>query len=137
VWWWWWFGAVVVAGGTVSGKIVVLDTALPVKAAFVALIDNGNSPSPLSLLLRSHLAISPVIVLLLLLRDGRMVGIDVKSAPLWDSEAGDYVGMITVSDFRNILRHFHATSPGADLAPLLEEHEIRTWRRTVHCGNAD
>jgi len=80
----------------VSGKIVVLDTALPVKAAFVALIDN-----------------------------------DVKSAPLWDSEAGDFVGMITVSDFRNILRHFHATSPGADLAPLLENHEIRTWRRIM------
>jgi len=56
---------------------------------------------------------------------------DVKSAPLWDSEAGDFVGMITVSDFRNILRHFHATSPGADLAPLLENHEIRTWRRTL------
>lgn len=86
----------------VSGKIVVLDTALPVKAAFVALIDN-----------------------------------DVKSAPLWDSEAGDYVGMITVSDFRNILRHFHAASPGADLAPLLEEHEIRTWRRIMGGSMSD
>lgn len=86
----------------VSGKIVVLDTALPVKIAFMALIDN-----------------------------------DVKSAPLWDSEAGDYVGMITVSDFRNILRHFHAASPGADLAPLLEEHEIRTWRRIMGGSMSD
>ncbi len=107
----------------VSGKIVVLDTALPVKAAFVALTDNGAFPQ--------HAR-----ALALLLSFGRLPErgggerADVKSAPLWDSEAGDYVGMITVSDFRNILRHFHAASPGADLAPLLEEHEIRTWRRT-------
>ncbi|KAL6079396.1 5'-AMP-activated protein kinase subunit gamma-2 [Balamuthia mandrillaris] len=77
----------------VSGKIVVLDTALPVKAAFIALIENG-----------------------------------VKSAPLWDSEVQDYVGMITVTDFMNILRHFYRAPTDKDLAQELEEHEIRTWR---------
>jgi 5'-AMP-activated protein kinase regulatory gamma subunit len=80
----------------VSSKIVVIDTALPVKAAFVALIDN-----------------------------------EVKSAPLWDAKLRNYVGMITVTDFRNILRHFHKTQPSKALSHELETHAIRTWREII------
>lgn len=74
-----------------SGKIVVLDTTLPVKAALQALEENN-----------------------------------VKSAPLWDSSVRDYVGIITVSDFIEILLHFH--NKNQDVFQELEKHQIKTWR---------
>jgi len=78
-----------------SGKSVVLDTQLPVRAAFHALEENG-----------------------------------IKSAPLWDSAMQDYVGMITVSDFIDILLHFYkeSTNSGNDIFEELTHHKIKTWR---------
>eukprot|EP01089_Gocevia_fonbrunei_P014293 TRINITY_DN3883_c0_g1_i1.p1 TRINITY_DN3883_c0_g1~~TRINITY_DN3883_c0_g1_i1.p1 ORF type:complete len:373 (-),score=47.76 TRINITY_DN3883_c0_g1_i1:1-1119(-) len=77
----------------VSGKLVVLDTTLHVKAAFEALIEN-----------------------------------EVKSAPLWDSQKQEYVGMMTVTDFINVLRHFYRTPTGKPLIKEMEQHKISTWR---------
>eukprot|EP01119_Soliformovum_irregulare_P008436 TRINITY_DN21553_c0_g1_i1.p2 TRINITY_DN21553_c0_g1~~TRINITY_DN21553_c0_g1_i1.p2 ORF type:complete len:391 (-),score=99.35 TRINITY_DN21553_c0_g1_i1:1314-2486(-) len=77
-----------------SGKIVVLDTRLPVKAALQALEENN-----------------------------------VKSAPLWDSSVRDYVGIITVSDFIEILLHFH--NKNQDVFQELEKHQIKTWREII------
>ena len=78
-----------------SGKIVVLDTGLAVKAAFRALIENH-----------------------------------IKSAPLWDSQIGDYVGMITVTDFIAILCYFYNSRLYEINSPIFvqEEYKIRTWR---------
>lgn len=53
---------------------------------------------------------------------------NLKSAPLWDSEAQDYVGIITVSDFIEILLHFAKEDPKVDLFQELEKHQIKTWR---------
>ncbi len=75
-----------------SGKIVVLDIALAVKSAFLALEENN-----------------------------------IKSAPLWDSSVQDYVGIITVTDFIEILLHFHKV-PNVNLFEELEKHQIKTWR---------
>eukprot|EP01136_Pigoraptor_vietnamica_P004834 Opistho-1_new@35623 len=81
-----------------SGKIVVFDTALLVKKAFFALVQNG-----------------------------------IRSAPLWDSRLRRFVGMITITDFINILRKYYR-SPLVTMDEL-EEHKIQTWR--VMCAAPD
>lgn len=54
---------------------------------------------------------------------------NIKSAPLWDSEKEDYVGMITVSDFINILRHFyHTQETDPSQIPIQEKYQIKHWR---------
>lgn len=72
-------------------KIVVFDTQLVVKKAFLALVQN-----------------------------------DIRAAPLWDSSLQQFVGMLTVSDFINILRQFYV-SPLIKMDEL-EEQRIQTWR---------
>jgi len=53
----------------------------------------------------------------------------IRSAPLWDSLLHDYVGMITVSDFIDILLHFNKEpSNNTSIFEELASHKIRTWR---------
>ena len=54
----------------------------------------------------------------------------IKSAPLWDSIVQDYVGIITVTDFIEILLHFHRV-PNVNLFEELEKHQIKTWRDII------
>eukprot|EP01112_Ceratiomyxa_fruticulosa_P021874 TRINITY_DN7850_c1_g1_i1.p1 TRINITY_DN7850_c1_g1~~TRINITY_DN7850_c1_g1_i1.p1 ORF type:complete len:685 (-),score=139.80 TRINITY_DN7850_c1_g1_i1:85-2139(-) len=51
----------------------------------------------------------------------------IKSAPLWDEDTQDYCGMITVSDFIDILRHFYK-DPHSNIFQELGHHKIKTWR---------
>lgn len=58
----------------------------------------------------------------------------IKSAPLWDSEEGDYVGMITVTDFIDIVRHFyHAQQSVEDPTAAMkqEDYQIKHWREIL------
>ncbi|KAM4697557.1 5'-AMP-activated protein kinase subunit gamma-3 [Rhinophrynus dorsalis] len=55
-----------------------------------------------------------------------LVANGVRAAPLWDSKKHCFVGMLTITDFINILHRYYK-------APLvqiyeLEEHKIETWR---------
>lgn len=50
----------------------------------------------------------------------------VRAAPLWDSQRQDFVGMLTITDFINILHHYYK-SPNIKMDEL-EEHKIETWR---------
>lgn len=52
----------------------------------------------------------------------------IKSAPLWDSIIGDYVGMITVTDFIDILRYFYNSRSQNSQAFVQDEYQIKTWR---------
>ncbi|XP_062507202.1 5'-AMP-activated protein kinase subunit gamma-1-like [Corticium candelabrum] len=74
-----------------SSKLVVFDTKLHVKKAFLALVHNS-----------------------------------MRAAPVWDSESQQFVGMLTVTDFINILR-FYYKSPLVHMYQV-EEHRIQTWR---------
>lgn len=74
-----------------SSKLVVFDTTLHVKKAFIALVHNS-----------------------------------MRAAPVWDSESQQFVGMLTVTDFINILR-FYYKSPLVHMYQV-EEHRIQTWR---------
>lgn len=60
---------------------------------------------------------------------------NIKSAPLWDSQIQDFVGMITVTDFINILRHFYSSPSSSEREPGihqdLQEHRIKTWRNIL------
>ncbi|XP_069086592.1 5'-AMP-activated protein kinase subunit gamma-1 isoform X2 [Pleurodeles waltl] len=50
----------------------------------------------------------------------------VRAAPLWDSKKQSFVGMLTITDFINILHRYYKSS----LVQIyeLEEHKIETWR---------
>mmetsp|Transcript_25163 Transcript_25163/g.44873 ORF Transcript_25163/g.44873 Transcript_25163/m.44873 type:complete len:551 (-) Transcript_25163:58-1710(-) len=85
-----------------SGKVVLLDTELPVRQAFHALHEQG-----------------------------------ITSAPLWDTEAASIVGMISASDFIQILRHLrNSVSSGSN--PLSEQemdrHTIKHLREEIAAG---
>lgn len=50
----------------------------------------------------------------------------IRSAPLWDSNIQDFVGMLTITDFINVLIK-HYKSPLEKIWEL-EEHQIEKWR---------
>ncbi|XP_075301894.1 5'-AMP-activated protein kinase subunit gamma-1 isoform X2 [Opisthocomus hoazin] len=50
----------------------------------------------------------------------------VRAAPLWDSKTQSFVGMLTITDFINILHRYYK-SPMVQIYEL-EEHKIETWR---------
>ncbi|KAK7110588.1 hypothetical protein V1264_014433 [Littorina saxatilis] len=64
----------------------------------------------------------------------------VRAAPLWDTTAQDYVGMLTITDFINILKKYYKSpnknSSGEELSlparlDELEDHKIATWREVL------
>ncbi|XP_074884745.1 5'-AMP-activated protein kinase subunit gamma-3 isoform X2 [Buteo buteo] len=81
-----------------SCKLVVFDTSLEIKKAFVALVANG-----------------------------------VRAAPLWDSKTQSFVGMLTITDFINILHRYYR-SPLVQIYEV-EEHKIETWREVYLQGS--
>nr|XP_013815894.1 PREDICTED: 5'-AMP-activated protein kinase subunit gamma-3 [Apteryx mantelli mantelli] len=81
-----------------SCKLLVFDTTLEIKKAFVALVANG-----------------------------------VRAAPLWDSKMQSFVGMLTITDFINILHRYYR-SPLVQIYEV-EEHKIETWREVYLQGS--
>ncbi|XP_062861537.1 5'-AMP-activated protein kinase subunit gamma-3b isoform X2 [Trichomycterus rosablanca] len=55
-----------------------------------------------------------------------LVANGVRAAPLWDSKQQRFVGMLTITDFINILHRYYK-SPMVQIYEL-EEHKIETWR---------
>ncbi|XP_028280560.1 5'-AMP-activated protein kinase subunit gamma-1 isoform X2 [Parambassis ranga] len=55
-----------------------------------------------------------------------MVANGLRAAPLWDSKIQRFVGMLTITDFINIL-HCYYKSPMVQMYEL-ESHKIETWR---------
>ncbi|XP_032241441.1 5'-AMP-activated protein kinase subunit gamma-1 isoform X3 [Nematostella vectensis] len=57
----------------------------------------------------------------------------VRSAPVFDSSRQDFVGMLTITDFINILKCYYKSPLSGTSAQVqmdeLEEHKIETWRR--------
>lgn len=55
-----------------------------------------------------------------------LVANGIRAAPLWDGDAQTFVGMLTITDFINILRH-HYRSPIVGMDEL-ENQTIQEWR---------
>ncbi|XP_050974503.1 5'-AMP-activated protein kinase subunit gamma-3b isoform X2 [Labeo rohita] len=55
-----------------------------------------------------------------------LVANGVRAAPLWDNKLQCFVGMLTITDFINILHRYYK-SPMVQIYEL-EEHKIETWR---------
>ncbi|CAL8390038.1 unnamed protein product [Boreogadus saida] len=55
-----------------------------------------------------------------------LVANGLRAAPLWDSKLQRFVGMLTITDFINILHHYYK-SPMVQIYEL-ESHKIETWR---------
>uniref|UniRef100_A0A671PF72 5'-AMP-activated protein kinase subunit gamma-1 n=1 Tax=Sinocyclocheilus anshuiensis TaxID=1608454 RepID=A0A671PF72_9TELE len=58
-----------------------------------------------------------------------LVSNGVRAAPLWDSKKQCFVGMLTITDFINILHRYYK-SPLVQIYEL-EEHKIETWRVVI------
>ncbi|GFT86215.1 5'-AMP-activated protein kinase subunit gamma-1 [Nephila pilipes] len=56
-----------------------------------------------------------------------LVSNEIKAAPLWDASILDFVGMLTITDFINVLRHYYYSNP-EDIKDI-ENQSIGTWRR--------
>lgn len=82
----------------ISSQVIVFDTTLPIKKAFYAMLQNGKILSSSCFFLLSWgVHVFPWSAFALL-------PVEVRSAPLWDEENQHVVGMLTVTDFINILR---------------------------------
>ncbi|XP_064825497.1 5'-AMP-activated protein kinase subunit gamma-1 [Oncorhynchus masou masou] len=55
-----------------------------------------------------------------------LVANGLRAAPLWDSKTQRFVGMLTITDFINILHHYYR-SPLVQMNEL-ERQQIGTWR---------
>ncbi|RXN29950.1 5 -AMP-activated kinase subunit gamma-1-like isoform X2 [Labeo rohita] len=55
-----------------------------------------------------------------------LVANGLRAAPLWDNNLQKFVGMLTITDFINILHRYYR-SPMVQIYEL-EEHKIETWR---------
>lgn len=55
--------------------------------------------------------------------------VGLRAAPLWDADRQRFVGMLTITDFINIL-HTYYRSPLVKMLEL-EEHLIATWRNAL------
>jgi len=55
-----------------------------------------------------------------------IINLGVRAAPLWESAKQEFVGMLTITDFINILRTYYK-SPLVKMEEL-EEHKLDTWR---------
>ncbi|KAM9417133.1 5'-AMP-activated protein kinase subunit gamma-2-like isoform 2-T2 [Salvelinus alpinus] len=55
-----------------------------------------------------------------------LVANGVRAAPLWETKKQNFVGMLTITDFINILHRYYK-SPMVQIYEL-EEHQIETWR---------
>ncbi|XP_078408785.1 5'-AMP-activated protein kinase subunit gamma-1-like isoform X3 [Cetorhinus maximus] len=62
-----------------------------------------------------------------------MVANGVRAAPLWNSKEQCFVGMLTITDFINILHRYY-TSPMVQIYEL-EQHRIETWREIYLQGS--
>ncbi|KAJ5408774.1 5'-AMP-activated protein kinase subunit gamma [Penicillium cosmopolitanum] len=79
-----------------SFRLIIFDTSLSVKESLNILIQNGKSlscPSP-SLLLRDGSATAEETVT------------GIVSAPLWDSKASKFAGLLTTSDYINVIQYY-------------------------------
>lgn len=79
-----------------SSKLVIFDTRLTVKKAFLALVVNG-----------------------------------VRAAVLWDTDLQDFAGMLTVTDFIQVLQKYYHSSQ--ELLTEVEDNKIATWKELWEC----
>ena len=58
----------------------------------------------------------------------------IRAAPLWDSFAQDFVGMLTISDFITILQKYYRSHLSSKND--IKSHLISTWRDVLKNHNA-
>jgi CBS domain-containing protein len=62
-----------------------------------------------------------------------LVANGLRAAPLWDSQRQMFVGMLTITDFINILHTYY--KPCSPKMHEVEEHLIETWKQFNHSNN--
>ena len=83
--------------------MVVFDTSIPIQLAFYALLEHGAGR-------RAREARASIEHRKLTTVHRARCGTDMQAAPLWDSCRRKFVGLMTVVDFIDILRHYHQRS---------------------------
>uniref|UniRef100_A0A3Q2P053 Protein kinase, AMP-activated, gamma 3b non-catalytic subunit n=1 Tax=Fundulus heteroclitus TaxID=8078 RepID=A0A3Q2P053_FUNHE len=107
-----------------SSKLVIFDTTLQVKKAFFALVANGVRAAPLW---DSKLQCFVEYRFFYINGDvGQVIDLHADQIPLWCQMFIRTAGMLTITDFINILHRYYK-SPLVQIYEL-EEHKIETWR---------
>jgi len=101
-----------------SSKVVVLDMGISLRSALQALEENG---------MRFVMSGSTNK------KANNMVFVeDLDSAPLWDSETHDFVGIVTVTDLIGVLLAFKAElQPGGSFLDVLKKTTLRQCKSTL------
>lgn len=55
---------------------------------------------------------------------------EIRAAPLWESSSQTFVGLLTISDFINVLRHYYYSSQ-SDIKDI-ENQKIVTWKKITN-----
>jgi 5'-AMP-activated protein kinase, regulatory gamma subunit len=101
----------------VSFRLILLDTNLLVKKALNCLIQNSTSPLPPPP--------SP---------ERCVLTIGIVSAPLWNTETSTFAGLLTASDFINVIKYYYqkASYPEAiDQIAKLKLHGLRDVEKEI------
>lgn len=98
----------------VSYRLIVFDTRLLVKKALNVLVQNGI-----------HMHTERI---LLYLEHINLYSIGIVSAPLWSSESQKFSGMLTVSDFINLIQYYYTHSSVEEALKEIESFELAHLR---------
>uniref|UniRef100_A0A914E9A3 Uncharacterized protein n=1 Tax=Acrobeloides nanus TaxID=290746 RepID=A0A914E9A3_9BILA len=60
-----------------------------------------------------------------------LVANSVRAAPLWNNETQEFVGMLTITDFIQILCKYYVKNGEKDRIHEIEEHKISTWKKVL------
>ena len=141
-------------------QVIVFDTNIPIQLAFYALLEHGTSLSvaagmgggfllttveffpPLVLALTSYLAPHPPDSLKHRRPRPSFSAPDLSAAPLWDSASRQFVGLMSVTDFIDILRHYHRRGIAMDelsartIADVMSDADGRRLQHSLFLGTA-
>lgn len=125
---------------------MVFDINIPIQLAFYALLEHGNTyilttivlmyVFPLPVFSFSSFFFSLVFLLL------RIICTDMSAAPLWDSVTRQFVGLMSVTDFIDILRHYHRRGIAMDdlsartIGEVMLDEEGRRLQHSVFHGTS-
>lgn len=101
-----------------SFRLIIFDTGLLVKTSLNILIQNGKRPYVQEDRRETELC--------------SLVGI--VSAPLWDSKTSTFAGLLTTSDYINLIQYYWQNP---EAVSRIDQFKLNSLRGKIHCAKDD
>lgn len=101
-----------------SFRLIIFDTGLLVKTSLNILIQNGKQPYVQEDRRETELC--------------SLVGI--VSAPLWDSKTSTFAGLLTTSDYINLIQYYWQNP---EAVSRIDQFKLNSLRGKIHCAKKD